>query len=185
MTFMVLNIMGLKGSALVYSNYVVMEGLQIFKLYLKYFGFTKYRKDGKDGKDGKSGKDYFRYMEYHGGIDQTERRIVLEKFNVTENKDGSISKIIMISPAGAEGISLKNVRHVHIMEPYWQEVRIEQMIGRAIRQCSHSDLPMEEREVNVFRYKSVRDTKDKWTADQYVEDLARSKESWSNERSIC
>ncbi len=170
MTFCIINIMNSPGPALVYSNYVVMEGLQIFKIYLKYFGFTSYTERSK-------GKDGFRYAEYHGGIDKEERSIVLDKFNKAENKYGDVAKIIMISPAGSEGISLNSVRQVHIMEPYWHEVRIMQMIGRAIRLCSHRLLPLEEREVSVFRYKSVRkDELDKWTTDQYIEDTARLKQ---------
>jgi len=170
MTFMIFNIMNSPGPVLVYSNYVVMEGLQIFKIYLKYLGFVPYMSRDK-------GDDYYRYMEYHGGIDPEDRRKVLEIFNRSENKTGAVAKIVMISPAGAEGIDCNNVRQVHIMEPYWHEVRITQMIGRAIRQCSHRDLPMSDREVTVFRYKSVRE-KDgiKWTTDQYIEDMARSKE---------
>jgi len=158
------------GPVLVYSNYVVMEGLQIFKIYLKYLGFTPYISHDK-------GTDGYRYMEYHGGIDPSDRRKVLDIFNRPDNVRGNISKIVMISPAGAEGISLNNVRQVHIMEPYWHEVRITQMIGRAIRQCSHRDLPIEERVVTVFRYKSIRGSgMDKWTTDQYIEDMARSKD---------
>lgn len=168
MTYMVLNIMSSPGPVLVYSNYVVMEGLQIFKIYLKYLGFTPYISQEK-------GSNGYRYMEYHGGIKSIERKRTLEIFNKKENKLGDISKIIMISPAGSEGISLNNVRQVHIMEPYWQEVRISQMIGRAIRQCSHRDLPLEDRFVEVFRYKSVRKN-NKWTTDQYIENNARSKE---------
>jgi Helicase conserved C-terminal domain/SNF2-related domain len=171
MTFLILMIMRSPGPAQVYSNYVVMEGLQIFKIYLKYFGFTSFfsKERGKDG---------FRYTEYHGGIDPKDRRKVLESFNRSENKLGDICKIVMISPAGAEGISLNNVRQVHIMEPYWHEVRVTQMTGRAIRQCSHRDLPMQERFVEVYRYKSVRsnDAIQKWTTDQYIESMARSKE---------
>jgi superfamily II DNA or RNA helicase len=169
MTFMIFNIMNSPGPVLVYSNYVVMEGLQIFKIYLKYLGFTKYVSHDK-------GTNGYRYMEYHGGIDTKERKRTLEIFNKKENKIGDIAKIIMISPAGAEGISLNNTRQVHIMEPYWHEVRITQMIGRAIRQCSHSDLPMDQRVVEVFRYKSVRGLNKKWTTDQFIEDSARSKE---------
>lgn len=169
MTFMILNIMNSPGPVLVYSNYVVMEGLQIFKIYLKYFGFERYISNDK-------GSNGYRYMEYHGGIDTVERKKILEQFNKLENKTGNIAKIIMISPAGSEGISLNNTRQVHIMEPYWQEVRITQMIGRAIRQCSHSALPIEDRVVEVFRYKSVRGINTKWTADQYIEDKARAKE---------
>jgi hypothetical protein len=147
-----------------------MEGLQIFKMYLKYFGFTSF-------KDLNSGTPGFRYIEYHGGIDKEQRFKNIEQYNVFENKDGTVIKIIMISPAGAEGISLKNTRQVHIIEPYWHEVRIKQMIGRAIRLCSHKDLPKDQRHVDVFRYKSVRSTLNKkMTTDQLIESIARSKE---------
>jgi hypothetical protein len=147
-----------------------MEGLQIFKVYLKYFGFSSF-------KDVNSGTPGFRYVEYHGGIDKEERFKNIDQFNVIENKDGSVIKIIMISPAGAEGLSLRNTRQVHIIDPYWQEVRIKQVIGRAIRLCSHKDLPKEQRHVEVFRYKSVRSTMNKKiTADQLLESIARSKE---------
>jgi superfamily II DNA or RNA helicase len=170
MTFCVFNIMNAPGPVLVYSNYVVMEGLQIFKLYLKYLGFTQYIDESK-------GQDGFRYIEYHGGIDTTERRRVLEVFNKPDNVIGNLAKVIMISPAGAEGLSLNNVRQVHIIEPYWHEVRILQMIGRAIRLCSHKALPLEDREVEVFRYKSVRGNgMVDWTTDQHIEDAAKSKE---------
>ena len=116
-------------------------------------------------------------MEYHGGIDKEERFSNIQKFNVIENKDGSVCKIIMISPAGAEGLSLMNTRQVHIVEPYWHEVRIKQMVGRAIRHCSHKDLPKSERIVDVFRYKSIRSTPNKKiTTDQLIENIARGKE---------
>jgi hypothetical protein len=169
MVFIILMILTSKGPTQIYSNYVSGEGLQIFKVYLKYFDFTSFSEKSR-------GKDFYRYMEYHGGINNDERRKVLKEFNRGDNINGAISKIIMISPAGAEGISLNNVRQVHIIEPYWHEVRIMQMIGRAIRQCSHKALPMEEREVDVFRYKSIRPNEpDKWTADQLIENTARSK----------
>jgi hypothetical protein len=61
----------------------------------------------------------------------------------------------MISASGAEGIDLRNVRYVHIVEPYWHPVRIEQVVGRARRICSHQDLPPELRTVEVFMYLMV------------------------------
>lgn len=163
------NILKSPGPVLVYSNYVLIEGLQIFKVYLKSFGFSKYEDAGK-------GTDDFRYVEFHGGIDEKERALNLQVFKTHDNKYGKLVKIIMISPAGAEGISLLNVRQVHILEPYWHEVRITQMIGRAIRQCSHKDLKMSERNVDIFRYKSIRKHGKKETADQQIENLARGKE---------
>jgi hypothetical protein len=68
------------------------------------------------------------------------------------NTMGEIIKVLMITSSGAEGISLKNVRYVHITEPYWHPVRIEQVIGRARRICSHQELPAELRTVTVFLY---------------------------------
>ena len=166
----ILHILRSPGPVLVYSNYVLMEGLQIFKMYSKYFGFTSF-------KDNNTGTPGFRYIEYHGGIDKEERFKNVEKFNVIENKKGDVVKFIMISPAGAEGLSLKNTRQVHIIEPYWHEVRIKQMVGRAIRLCSHKDLPKNERVVEVFRYKSIRSTPNKkMSTDQLIESIARSKE---------
>ena len=58
----------------------------------------------------------------------------------------------MITASGAEGINLKNVRYVHLIEPYWHPVRIEQVIGRARRICSHKDLPPEQRNIETFLY---------------------------------
>ena len=80
----------------------------------------------------------------------------------------------MISPAGSEGINLSNVRQVHILEPYWNEVRIEQVIGRAIRQCQHKDLPLKDRTVDVFRYKMIRKN-GKVTSDEKMENISRKK----------
>jgi hypothetical protein len=61
----------------------------------------------------------------------------------------------MITSSGAEGIDLKNTRFVHIMEPYWHHVRINQVIGRARRICSHSDLPKHLQTVKVYLYLTV------------------------------
>ena len=165
------------GSVLFYSNFVNAEGLQIFKLYLQFFGFT-YLPDDKDFSEKKINssqkKDFFRFVEFHGGVNTKIRLKNKNLFNDPENKKGKVAKIILISPAGSEGINLKNVRQVHILEPFWNEVRIEQMIGRAIRQCSHADLPMDQRNVTVYRFKMVRKDK-KETTDEKMEDISRRK----------
>ena len=67
------------------------------------------------------------------------------------------------------------------MEPYWNEVRIEQLIGRAIRQCSHKDLPINERIVDVFRYYAIREN-GKPTVDQDINELAMKKKSLIKKR---
>lgn len=167
---MIFNILNSSGPVLVYSNYVLMEGFEIFKLYLKQFGFYSVQKNKPKG-------DGLGYVEFHGGISMEERVKGRKIYNRNDNIDASIARIMMVSPAGTEGLSLMNVRQVHITEPYWHEVRINQMIGRAVRQCSHKMLPMEERHVDVFRYKSVRPSGQKQTTDQYIENAARTKDS--------
>ena len=74
--------------------------------------------------------------------------------NTDKNLYGEIIKVLMITASGAEGIDLKNTRFVHILEPYWHHVRVNQVIGRARRICSHADLPEEYRNVTVYMYMS-------------------------------
>jgi hypothetical protein len=61
----------------------------------------------------------------------------------------------MITSSGAEGINLENTRFVHIVEPYWHMVRVDQVVGRARRICSHKNLPEELRTIQVFLYMST------------------------------
>lgn len=185
MLYIIFNTLKSAGPVLVYSNYVEMEGLSIFKIYLHFFGFLNFNDDkeikGKNlakeygtNKEKKFAKDKRRFMEFHGKIDRDTRTKNKEVYNMKENFNGRIIKIILISPAGAEGLSLMSTRQVHIMEPYWNEVKIEQVIGRAIRICSHKYLPMEQRKVDVFRYKCIRKG-GKETSDEKLEDISRKK----------
>jgi hypothetical protein len=92
---------------------------------------------------------------FNGNFDKLPggmRAILQKHFGETLNKKGEICRVIGITGAGAEGISLKCCRAVHIMEPYWNNVRLEQVKGRAIRICSHKDLPFDERTVDVYTY---------------------------------
>jgi hypothetical protein len=76
-----------------------------------------------------------------------------------------ILQLLMASSSGAEGITLNNVRHVHIMEPHWTPSRHDQVIGRAIRICSHATLPLGDRTVKVNFYISVFSDDQKKTQD--------------------
>jgi len=136
------------GPVLIYSNYVLMEGIDMLKIYLKYFGFDSFKNPNS--------KDYFRYGEFHANISREVKKETIRIENEKDNVHGKLIKIVMFSPAGAEGISLESITQVHLMEPYWHEVRMIQMIGRAIRQCSHKYLPIKERHVDIYRYRSVK-----------------------------
>ena len=94
----------------------------------------------------------------------------------TENEHGQRIKVVIISKAGSEGIDFKNVRQVHIMEPWYNMNRIEQIVGRAVRNCSHADLPFVERNVQLFLYGTLLTaTPAEEAADLYVYRLAETK----------
>jgi hypothetical protein len=87
---------------------------------------------------------------------------LLDQFNDPVNKHGQHISVIFITMAGAEGISLYNVRQVHVMEPFWNKVKIDQVIGRARRIDSHANLPAgdelgknNQRKVHVYQYLGV------------------------------
>lgn len=164
-----------KGTILIYSNYVLLEGLQILKVYLDVFGYSKYNNKPNP----------MSYVEYHGGIDQEMRKLNKDKFNDPKNLYGDYIKILLLSPSGAEGLSLKNVRQLHILEPYWTETRLEQVIGRAIRMYSHDLLDPKERYVDIYKYEAIQNEKvsnknELDTTDTYVYNKAHEKQELIN-----
>ena len=81
-----------------------------------------------------------------------ERSRIQEIFNDIDNRYGQHCLMLLATASGAEGISLMNVRQVHIMEPYWNNVRIEQVIGRARRIKSHVNLLPYQQNVKIYQY---------------------------------
>jgi len=144
-----------KGKILFYSEFRADSGSEIFELILQANGYTKFKKGDSETKK-------YRYTFITGSEGVEERKINLEAFNDIKNNRGEYVQIMIISGAGAEGISLNCVRQVHILEPYWNFVRIDQVLGRAIRMLSHIGndknnplLPPNERNVEQFIYLSV------------------------------
>ena len=93
-----------------------------------------------------------------------------------KNKDGERVKVILISRAAAEGLDFKCIRQIHIMEPWYNMNRIEQIIGRAVRNLSHCYLPFEMRNVEIYMHATVlREHVEEECADLYVYRLAEKK----------
>ena len=205
------------GSVLVYSQFRMIEGLGIFKEVLNRQGFAEinivnnedfgYIIEDMDVFDEKY--DNKRYVVFNS--DRMKTNILMNIFNGNrgalpkvvqtqlkhiniekEQMYGKIAKVMMITQSGAEGISLKNVRRVLITEYFWNSVRIDQVIGRAVRTCSHKSLPVEDQNVQVFTYlmnftrKQIMDnptlrSKDKEiSTDKHIYNIAKSKEGLIN-----
>jgi hypothetical protein len=87
--------------------------------------------------------------------DKNERRDILDKFNSESNRYGDKYKVLLITDAGAEGITVLEATHMHLLESSPRPTLTKQAIGRVVRFKSHINLPIEEQVVFVWRYWSV------------------------------
>ena len=153
----------------VYSQYRQLEGLGVFAAILDANGWQPYKITNKNGQwveDEMSDKPAYAFFSGEEKEDQRElmRQILNKRYENSfpaslktsiEQRGKKLLCLLMATSSGAEGITLANVRHVHIMEPHWTPARHDQVIGRAIRICSHATLPMAERTVRISFYISV------------------------------
>lgn len=155
------------GPVLVYSKFEGLYGIKFIEEVLKQNGFDQYKK-GQDVSflDGT-------YMKWTGNDRNNSYKDI---FNSVKNKDGSIIKVFLMTSSGKEGINLMGIRQIHIVEPWWNNTVIKQIIGRGIRICSHNhidkkdfiDLRFKEelrvfndRFVNIFKYYAFLDLRGK------------------------
>ena len=99
----------------------------------------------------------------------------LKNLTDEDNKNGEKIKVIIISMTGSEGLDFKNLRQVHIMEPWYNLSLVEQIIGRAVRNCSHKQLPFKERNVEIFLYGTLLNNEDDEAVDLYIYRIAEMK----------
>jgi hypothetical protein len=85
----------------------------------------------------------------------------VNKFCSHKNRYGEEIKIFIGTRTVSEGLDFKNLRQVHIIEPWYNLSRHEQIIGRAIRNLSHRDLLPEERNVEIYQYVTTFDLSNK------------------------
>jgi hypothetical protein len=76
---------------------------------------------------------------------------------VSDNMRGQKIKVVIGTKVTGTGVDFKWVRQVHILDPWHNNTRIFQAIGRGLRHCSHADLPEADRNVRIFKYASTTD----------------------------
>ncbi len=161
-----------KGLVFIYSNFRSLEGVELFSKVLDFNGYSKFESPNNKPK----------YAIYSGDEDEKIKKRMLEVFTSDENKNGKFIKIILATLAGAEGLDLKNIRQIHIIEPYWNQMKIKQIIGRGVRRDSHKLLPPKDRNIEIYRYfsifkqKNLLISKDKISTDEYIEDISLKKQ---------
>tara|TARA_B100000405_G_scaffold206680_1_gene145334 strand:- start:832 stop:3561 length:2730 start_codon:yes stop_codon:yes gene_type:complete len=195
------NILNSEGTNIVYSDFRKVEGLRTLGICFEANGIGEL-KIGADlelkftpgrkfyfAKFGEGNNDGILLKIFNNDIRDLPEKIRLQIKNRV-NLEGRLLKALMITRSGAEGISLKNVRHVHIVEPYWNNIRIDQVIGRANRLNSHKALPVNKRNFKVHHYcsifsenakinslvNSIKNKDKSLTSDQMIRNIAKRKE---------
>ncbi len=140
-----------EGIVIIYSNFIE-EGLIPMALALENRGFSRklYSSSSDRGleesnlmKLSESGRKKFSYTmitgqdKYHGITISPNNTETLKKVIEPSNVDGKTVKVVLLSRAGGEGLDFKNIRQVHILEPWFNLNRVEQVIGRAVRNKGH------------------------------------------------
>jgi hypothetical protein len=93
------------------------------------------------------------------------------------NQNGEIIKVIIGSNVATEGIDFKNIREIHILEPWYHLNKIEQIIGRGVRNCSHIELPIEKRNTTIYKHVNTRDDIKRETIDVRIYRMADNKQT--------
>ena len=114
--------------AVVYSNYLE-AGIKSYARHLKEEGIP--------------------FKEFTGKVSKQEKAQRVLDFNTGKNP------VLLVSSAGTEGLDLKGTKLVQVLEPHWNNAKVDQVIGRGVRYQSHSHLPPEERKVRVQRFYST------------------------------
>ena len=134
------------GPVIIYSQFVQDGGLKaVVNMLEKYADYSLLGTLTKGKK----------YAIISGEVSQDERLRLQGVWNNIDNKYGDQLHALLISKTGAEGLDLKYGRQAHILEPYWDKAREEQVYARIIRLGSHRDLPPSERNVQPFLYIST------------------------------
>lgn len=164
------------GKIFFYSGFKDCAGIRSFVYVLKAFGYQDYAESGEGPK---------RFAIWSGDETMSYKEEIKSIFNLKDNLSGSKLKLILGSSSIKEGVSFAGVRQVHILEPYWNIPRLEQVIGRASRFCSHKDLDEEKRDVKVYVYLATAPRGKLKTVDSYIYELSKNKNKLVSEFELC
>jgi hypothetical protein len=162
------------GIVFVYSQYIDV-GIKSFSMVLEENGFMRYDSNDKIGhllntENTRNSDNNFcaKHLKKKGELSDVDKKTfkqatyiyldgttkniteLLRDCNNSTNNYGHNIKVILGSRVTGQGLNFKNVREVHIMDPWFHFNSLQQSIGRAIRRNSHNDLPPEERNATIY-----------------------------------
>ena len=166
------NIKDSEGIIFIYSEYI-WGGAVPMGLALEHIGFNKYgNKNLLNLSERGDKKGTYIILSKNDKVSNNNDEEI-KVVSSPENKDGDLIKVIIGSSITGEGMDFKNIRQIHVMDPWWHLSKLEQIIGRGIRYCSHIKLPEDKRNVTVFLHTATNG--DKETVDHYSYRLGEKK----------
>ena len=169
-----------EGICLIYSNFID-GGCVPIALALEEMGIYRFNKDKSLFKDKTmtpykiNGHDA-KYIMITGDKKLSpNNKLELKGATDSQNANGEKVKVIIISKAGSEGLDFQNIRQVHILEPWYNLNRADQIIGRGVRNKSHCLLPFNKRTVEIYLHASELKDNPLETIDMYMYRVAENK----------
>ena len=157
------------GIAFVYSN-LVENGANLFAMCLEEHGYDNAITDNflknPSGETTKGSKG--KYVIFTGQSTRADIETALRRLKDRKNIGGNDIRVIIASEKVSEGVDFKYVRQVHVLDPWFNMSRIEQVLGRGMRTCSHALLPFEYQNCTVYLHICRYPESDKETADEYI-----------------
>ena len=162
-----------------------ISGRQCCKCDRKERGHPVFVQEQEQGKDNHAFSPAYYALLTASNVDTPEKQglplspnnqAVITAARDMKNSDGSKIKVIVGSQVAGEGLDLRSIREVHILEGWFHLSKEEQIIGRGIRYCSHQGLPYKQRNCTIFLYANVFPPEvNKETIDQYSYRTAMNK----------
>lgn len=155
-----------RGVVLVYSNFVSM-GAQLFAMALEEHGFVPAMGEPLLTNPAYRGPTKGKYGLITAKLSPEDIKKTLTIAKNRNNVNGENLRVIVTSPIASEGIDFRYIRQVHILDPWWNMSRIEQVVGRGLRTCSHADLNFSDQNCTVYLH-IVRHGGDRECFDEYT-----------------
>lgn len=180
-----------KGIVFVYSRFIKSGALPL-ALALEANGYTPWGDkrplltDGNQSVDGRQCALCQRKERRHIGADHkfapakyilvTGRSSIspnnpaaIQASRLKTNMDGREVKIIIGSQVASEGVDFRFVREIYLFDSWFHLNKMEQVLGRGIRTCSHALLPEEARNCTTYLLiNTFGEGQDTETADMYM-----------------
>jgi superfamily II DNA or RNA helicase len=137
-----------KGVVFVYSNYVQM-GSRLFSMALEEHGYQPAEGQPLLASTSYTGASKGKYA-LLSDTSEAEFNRLMDKVKSSTNREGEQIKVVVASVIASEGVDFRYVRQIHILDPWWNMSRIEQVLGRGLRTCSHQLLDFEDQNCSVY-----------------------------------